>query len=388
MKLLILLAIGPFAALLAFTTNWIALIPWRRASNCHWTERARVYHPVRGAAATNLWVMPIVLTLGIRLLWPEASPHWVLLAMTAALGALLGTLPMDREVFPRISKADLLRQGAVNWIIRFLMWGVFLGAIALMPEQFNLQTLGITFVVVGLLFWWNHDGWVYVGRKLGMFATPPERLHNIVRSTAAKMNVPYKDVWLLRSPLALAYAMPGSRRLLMSERLLELLTDDELSAVCAHELAHLTEKQSDYALRYLVWLIFLPWIFFTPLLHNLGMLGFFALLFSSVFVPVLFRKISHRLEKRADEIARTNEPDPGTYARALARLYEDNLLPAVNPKENATHPHLYDRLIDAGVTPDFPRPAPTKDLAPHGTIFASALGALAVITVARMLNLM
>jgi len=87
---------------------------------------------------------------------------------------------------------------------------------------------------------------------------------------------------------------------------------------------------------------------------------------------------------RADHIANSNELDPGTYARALERIYEDNLLPAVNAKDRATHPHLYDRLLAAGVTPQFPRPDATQGIALHGLVFLMALGALASILVIRM----
>jgi hypothetical protein len=94
--------------------------------------------------------------------------------------------------------------------------------------------------------------------------------------------------------------------------------------------------------------------------HAFGVLGFFLLVLTTMFVPFLYRKLSRKLEIRADCIAKSNEPDSGAYAQALARLHEDNLAPAVMLKERMTHPNLYDRLLAAGVTPDFPRPAPAQ----------------------------
>src|SRR5437773_1629739 len=128
-----LIIAGLLSAALAFITNWLALIPWRRAKEQHWSERARLYFPVRVAAASNLWVMPAVLTMFSALVWPEESPHWMLLAIVTGLGTALGTMRMDREVFPRIPGRDLLRQVAVTWLIRFFQWFVFLAAIALTP---------------------------------------------------------------------------------------------------------------------------------------------------------------------------------------------------------------------------------------------------------------
>ena len=152
-------------------------------------------------------------------------------------------------------------------------------------------------------------------------------------------------------------------------------------------LAHLTEARSDYYQRYVLWLTFLPWIFFKPMVHTFGVLGFLLLLFTSVLAPFIYRRVSKKLEERADRMAQSNEPDAGTYARALVRLYEDGLLPAVHAKDQATHPHLYDRLLAAGVTPDFPRPAAAGSMAWHGVLFSGALGMLAMILITRMTQL-
>lgn len=385
MMVFILFQVAVVSGLLAYFCNGLALRPWRRAKDQHWSERARLFNPARGAATVNLWVLPAVITMSVQLFWPEISPPWILVTYAGALGTLIGTLPMDREVFPRITGPELIRQCLTGWVIRFFMWGVFLGAIVLMPPQFNLTALIITLTVIGLLLWWSQDGWIYVGRKLHLFVLAPERLHHIVAETAAKMNIPYRNVWLMRTHLAMAYALPTSRQLVISSRILEILDDTEISTVCAHELGHLSETKGDYLPRYLTWLMFLPWIYLTPALQHLGMAGFFLLLFITLFVPFLVKRISHRLEVRADAIAYANEANPGDYARALTRLYEDNLLPAENSLKQNTHPSLYDRLIAAGVTPDFPRPAAAQSLAPHGTVFSGALGLLAVLTVERLL---
>ena len=197
------------------------------------------------------------------------------------------------------------------------------------------------------------------------------------------MNVPFREVWLMRAPSAQAFAMPGARKLVFTERLLELLSDDEVTAICAHELAHLTESQADRYLRSVQMLVFLPCIYFNPLTHAFGpAFGFFAfygLIFTTVAVPRIFRSISRKLESRADQMAKANEGDPGTYARALALLYKDNLSPAVMAKSRSTHPHLYDRLLAAGVTSDFPRPAAADSMAWHGHIFSGLVGLLFAI---------
>jgi Zn-dependent protease with chaperone function len=198
------------------------------------------------------------------------------------------------------------------------------------------------------------------------------------------MNVATSELSFMRGYLAQAYAMPGTRRLLFTERLLELLSDDEIAAVTAHEFAHLSEDRTAYLKRHVLWFVFLPWIFLKPVMNQFGAPGVALLLAPTLLAPIAFRAISKKLETRADHIAQAHEPERGVYARALLRLYEDALLPAVDAKSNAAHPHLYDRLLAAGLSPDFPRPAPPASMAWNGHLFALALGALAMVLLIRL----
>jgi Zn-dependent protease with chaperone function len=383
--MLILIGAGLLAAAFTFTINWLGLIPWRRARDRHWAERARLFYPVLVAARANLWMLPAILTMSALLLWPRESPHWMLMILATGIGAVAGTIPMDHEVFPRIQWGELLRLVAVGWLIRFAMWFVFLSAIALSPVTFNLQSLVIAASVALLLAIWNYKGWIWTGRKLGLMVPPPERLQNIVRDTAAEMNVPVREIWVLWSSGSQAYALPNARTLLFTNRTLELLTDAEIASVCAHELAHLTEARAQYYKRYIQWLMFLPWLFFKPVVHACGVLGYVILVTVTTLVPRIYRDISRKLEVRADKAATAAEQDPGTYARALARLYEDNLMPAVTVRQG-THPHLYDRLMAAGVTPDFPRPEPAKATTWYGHALAVLLALLAMALVIGYVN--
>jgi hypothetical protein len=62
------------------------------------------------------------------------------------------------------------------------------------------------------------------------------------------------------------------------------------------------------------------------------------------------------MEVRADLFGSSVYEDKSIYARALAKLYQANEMPAVMPRKRMPNPHLYDRMVVAGVTPDFPRP--------------------------------
>jgi hypothetical protein len=98
----------------------------------------------------------------------------------------------------------------------------------------------------------------------------------------------------------------------------------------------------------------LAWFIRTPE----GLLAFEAGFLAVALLTLLGRRLSRRLEGRADELSRAHEGAPGTYARALAKIYEVNLVPPVTAGRGATHPHLYGRLVAAGGAPDYERPKP------------------------------
>ena len=75
---------------------------------------------------------------------------------------------------------------------------------------------------------------------------------------------------------------------------------------------------------------------------------------------VLSQRMARRMEVRADSCAAENAADQATYARALERIYQINLIPAVMSGRRRIHPHLYDRMLAVGVTPDYPRPMPPR----------------------------
>src|SRR6185436_6561823 len=58
-----------------------------------------------------------------------------------------------------------------------------------------------------------------------------------------------------------------------------------------------------------------------------------------------------------DRAACLQESAAGVFARALERLYRYNVTPAVLQKRLSVHPDLYDRLVSAGLPPEYPRPA-------------------------------
>ena len=171
----------------------------------------------------------------------------------------------------------------------------------------------------------------------------------------------------LSLPTANAFAFIANRRIGATDAALAVLEDEELMAVCAHEMGHLSEPgrvRVGRIAHYFLWglLVAIPaatrpvllatdpqpgWLFFVWTLLLIFLVGM-----------MLHSRVARRMEIRADGIGKQFEPAPGSYARALEKLYATNMVPLVARGKKHAHPELYDRLVDAGMPPEFPRPSP------------------------------
>ena len=190
--------------------------------------------------------------------------------------------------------------------------------------------------------------------------------------------------------MANAIAFVLERKIGVTDAALATLDDDQLAAVCAHEMAHLAEPRRVILARasgaFLLGLyIALIMASVRPILGSFGpdgmLWGIIAAFLFLIVGVLLLKRLGRKMEIRADSHATGWEPSPGTYARALERIAQVNLVPAVMGSRRNVHPDLYDRMIQAGVTPDFPRPARPPRwafvLGLAGLLLAACLGLVA-----------
>jgi Zn-dependent protease with chaperone function len=380
------LAAAILAALLAGTLNWLALIPWRRSRGAHWTERARELYPARAAATQSIWLIPANAFLLAMLLHPADRFLAPATGFLAWIGALLGTWQFDKEVVPGPSFRTWLHLAFVGAGLRLAGWFVLIGAVVAMPDTFGWVTAAMTTVVVLVFLWLLWGGGLRVLRWLRLLVPADARLQGIVSDTAGRMGIKVCAVWILEFPTSSAAALPPTRELLFSRRLLELHPDHEIAAICAHELGHLTESKLVLAGRILISCALLPWIWIKPTVHTFGVSGLAAIALLTGLSIMLGRRLGRRMETRADRLAAEHQNEDGTYAQALARLYEANQMPAVMPGKRKIHPHLYDRLLAAGVTPDYPRPEAPMVIGWTADLLMIFLGILVVLNVTAMLG--
>ena len=363
MELFICPAVFACAALTAWGLNRLALIPWRRSAGKHWTERARLLYPARKSARLNAFFIATNFVLVIFILAPEFN--FLFIAVPAFLGAMLAGYPMSREIHPEIRFKSWLHLVTSSLLLLFGFWAVlFLGVIA-MPENFGLPAWAIAGAVLLVLVAFLFGLGVRLMRWLRLLKPAPEHLNALVGEMSQKMGVPVRSTWVLSTHLSNAVALPLTRQLIFTDKLLSTHPDAEIKAICAHEFGHLNEPRKVVFVRALVALALFPLVFINPMNSLTGVANGFLLILIPVLILFLVgMRVSRRMEKRADKIAIESEHiNPEVYARALERIYQTNQMPAVMPRRsNKIHPDLYDRMLAAGVTPDFPKPAPAKGL--------------------------
>jgi Zn-dependent protease with chaperone function len=365
------------AAALIYGLDLLAFAPWLRAKDAHWTERARLLWPARVAGGLWFYALPFFLAAAQSILFPELPGIYLLTALAGFPGGILGGWPMGRAMFPQLRFTNWLVEFVVGTAIRFLRQGALIAAGFFMPAELEWSTLAITAAVVAFIFWLVYGGLFRLLRTLHYFKPAPPRLTAIVNETAARMRMPTPPVLVIRGLRANAFAALTIHTLGFTEGALSALNDEELSSLCAHELAHLTEPPEVVRARVLSAFTIVPLILIRPAIEAFGFFGFLFLAIGVYVARMAVRDFAHRMEKRADAMAKAHEGESaGAYARALERLYQFNHAPAVLGGRN-THPDLYDRLLAAGVTPDYPRPRAPE--APTNTYWL--LGILAMMTI-------
>jgi Zn-dependent protease with chaperone function len=375
----------------AFLGTWVAIqvaaTPLRRLGpDAPWYERVRCAHPAQTVSGFAL-VFPAV-TFGV-LVGMSRGPLLSLAPGLAIGGIVLVALLasawprgrfQERRLGRRRSWVATLRD---DWVAVLVMAPQLLIVIALAcalrppASAADAALFALAAAATGVTAF--HAG-LPVLRWLGAVRPAPPRLHTLVMRTAERVGVSVDRVEEVDWSIANAFALPLSRRLVFTGRCSAILDDEELCAIAAHELGHLCEPAPARAARFVSGFVLLPFGAVPLLLDAFGLPGL-AIPVGILLAAVLaLRPLTRHLEERADGVAHQGELTQGTYARALEKLYRDNAAPVVGERKRAPHPHLYDRLLAAGIEPPYPRPAPpSRGWKLAGTAVALACALLVAI---------
>ena len=404
----VIAAVGLIAYLVTRAALWLTALPSRRAREAHWSERARLLYPARslGIRCVVLITPALAFTAGregrrIDLLPPVVTI--CLLVLTAWAGVVAGRIGWESRLNPAMALTPRPRRAA--WIMQSSIWGVLILFGFVMyacvppdggPASWVMLFFGMA-IVTGYLRW----GWFGVMRACGLMRPAADRFRSIVASISDRAKVHSKQVVTVGLPMANAFAMPPQQALGITDAALAVLSDEELSAVAAHETGHLSEPPLVRAKRLLSQIIVGAVVAapaaVSPVIVSSGPLpGLFALMVGSLALlgwTVWHRRFYRKMEERADSVATALQTESGTYSRALEKLYETNLVPLVTarttrkgtPSKRGAYPDLYDRMVAAGAPPDYPRPSPPPEwLTPFGIAVVLVLLAVGCVGIDRL----
>jgi Zn-dependent protease with chaperone function len=402
--LAVLIAVHLIARLVTWSGIWLTAWPSRRARGTHWSELARLTYPARvlGVKCIILVALPLVFAAGrdgrrIDLLPAVATICF--LVVSAWTGVLAARLALELEFNPAMALTPRPRRAA--WVVNGALRGVpiLIGFLlyAIVSPDGGIAAWAILVSGVLLVAAYMTWGWKFLMRATGLARPAGDRFASIVAELGDRMKIKPNAVFEIALPMANALAYPLQKAMGITDAALAVLDDDEVCAIAAHEAGHLSEPRRITAVRltapFVVGILVAASAAVRPAIASAGLGGFLAMVLSpwALLVWLLwYRKIYRRMEERADSLGKEFEPVPGAYGRALEKLSATNLMPVVmfrpprrRKKSSARmYPELYDRMVDAGVTPDYPRPAaPPLWLSRLGMLYviaASAAGCFAV----------
>jgi hypothetical protein len=366
------------------------------APDAHWTERARLRGPAATALTFALLVSPVIAGVaGGEVSHEVAGMPPRLGGVLSGVAALCGVAVASARVTRRDREPPLGVSGLVSdWLVMALLfwvgYAVVVAAAVAMPLTWGAEPLLVLIGALTLLIVLAGGGISVCLLALGLARRAPEELDARVRAAAARAGVVVRRVLVVETSMANAAVLPLPRDVLLFRPILDFPAE-ELDAVLAHEVGHLCESRTVAWARLLPAFALLPSAALGPLWNGFGLPTALTIVLLPLFAALFAGRFVRALEARADAHAHAHEhEDPareGVYARALARLAERNLTPAVRGGKGA-HPDLWDRMVAAGVEPDFPRPAPPSRLRQRSGVFTAVTVCCVVLVVGSFVVLL
>ena len=333
-----------------------------KAPEAPWWERARAIFAIRSSAGSTLGLamLPALMVLagGWRYSSGAAIASAVGMGLVSWLTAGITARWLDDHL---VRKPFVLHRTVAALGPSLLLYGalmtIFITATFAGGKEWNLRL--VVAVAGGLL---ACQVWLYhvLPRVLRWLTDdPPQWIAEAVQAAAPPGSIP-PPIRILRSDAVNAFAVIRHGWIGFTRGAVAHLTPEEITCIARHEMAHLSEPASEVRRRQRGLLVFVPLFLISPLIATFGfVVGLIIACASSRIIGHLLSGHSRRMEARADAAGAGD--DAATYARTLQRIYELNVVPVVIGMSGQSHPDLYDRMLAAGVQPDYPRPpAPSR----------------------------
>ncbi len=333
--------------------------------DAHWSERARFYWPVARGVSFAATVPLVSVSIGYALVGTGgvSSIHpltvfglggWIVygLLLPFALWRVI------RRMRPATKRYALRGRDAL-WTMLLVPVPILIPVLAaglLPPDRPWIAVPGVLLVIAALVFH-NSGGSRWLGRFCGFERPAPAPLERLVGDAADRAGLARPRVLELRHVDANAYVFPFSRVVGFTTPAIDLLDEAEQRGIADHEIGHLKEPASVRMLRSIGVVTLSAVAASRLLLHQVGPWSLIVVGLAIVLLGLGSMRTARRMEHAADEHAH-QQGDPAVFARAIEKLHAHNLTPAVVGSRNQTHPDLVDRLEQAGLELDWPRPGP------------------------------
>ncbi len=369
----------------------------KELSKMPWWEIARAIYPLRVFLVTHQRTSVIAATFAGYMATNQSNlpQRWMdvsLILLCGIVAWLISSCLSKRawkKVMRQTGRKEFLMGRKNPLLFEILVIGIIASALLFLffgPDDFSVKTGLLAVTAMLVLFFLGNWGMFAISRFFGVIYPLSDSWQEKLRPLSKQSGLKNAPSFLgIRMEIANALALHTQYAIAFTDGLFEALNKEEILAIAAHEFAHLTESRSVQIFRKLYLLPLFPMLFIRQAMAQWGIYaGAFITLVLLIALSRVFRMVTYRLEKKADSIASgqvENETEEQTvYATALSKIYEYNLIPAVMPGKNLTHPHLYDRMKASGITPDFARPLPPNPYtAIFLTVFFFLLSIIAVI---------
>lgn len=376
--------------LLAVQTGaWVAARPLARAAMEPWYERARLAYSARLVIALSF--IPFVLYSAMFGLVLERELP-IMHARAFEFAGMGGVIPalvvssvlMSRKIRRRaIGFKPIVAGLVIGWLIHFSQATIAMILVIVNAGAFGWWTVAVMAGGLCLIVMLWKGGTLQILRSLQLARPAEPRLTKIAEQAAASLGMPAPPCYQLRWQSANALAFPMTGSIAFTDAAVDSLDDRQLYAVSLHELAHLAEPRSVLVLRGLSSLSLYCYVILILFAVRFGLSGMLVAMGLFLLGRIAISRLSRKWEKVADSVAGANQDQDLNYAHALLRIYEINMMPLVGIFRGGNHPHGYDRIVAAGLTPEFARPArPSRSSTFIGFALASLIGFVLYFSVA------
>jgi hypothetical protein len=370
-------AIAAISAVVGATIS----LPPRGWQQLPWPERARHVSVARFASLVTIFAIGIplpyiasiyVVTAGIFV------PAWYILAIQ--LFSMLGPMVLAIWIFWLTSSR---RRPLGDWIAGFLsalivrfpalvVYGLVV--VAMFVFGHDMYTMFVLFILGALgicLSVWGAGIWCAYALGLARPALP--RVTNAADWAGERIGVRASHVFEVQWPRVAILQFPFSKYLFVSSAAAELLSDEELVAIFIRELSFFHQRWLEGALRVVSACLFFLMLAGVAFSINGNPRMMFYIIFAIYVILFLLRPFRRRTHRIADSMAAQSGIDRVSSLKELERVHELNVSPVVALFKGSANPHLYDRMVGAGILPLYPRPKPPSKVRAFLSV-AAALG--------------